>query len=154
MDILMELWAYAPDLKVKLLCLAFAAQIVLTIVAYSKLSKARIAAIKAGKVEPETFKATRDEPDELRVFSRAVANQFELPVIFYALVAASLALKVTSWLTVLLAFAFVVFRYLHLQEMTGRHNVFRRRRLFFRSVQIILLMLAEFVLSALLFAQG
>ena len=154
MNALTALWDFAPDLKIRLLCLALAGQVIVTLTAYFKLSKARMTAVKAKQVEPDVFKSTRDEPEQLRVFTRAVANQFELPVIFYALIAASLALRVSSWLTVLLAFAFVALRCVHLQEMTGENRVFRRRRLFIRGMQVVLLMLVELLLSTMLFAQG
>ncbi len=111
-------------------------------------------AAREKRVTAEVFKTTREEPDDLRVYSRAVANQFELPVIFYALVAAGLALSVSSQITIILAFAFLVVRIVHIREMIGEIRVMLRRRWFISSIQIIMAMTAEFVVSAVLFAQS
>ena len=83
MEALMMLWDFAPELKTKLLYLAIVGQIIITIYCYSAMSKARVAAVRGNRMQPENYKATVDEPDDLRVFTRAVANQFEMPVVFY-----------------------------------------------------------------------
>lgn len=154
METLSLLWTFAPDIKVKLLALAIAGQVIVTLRVYGGMSKARFAAVKAGEANPDTFKLTQNEPVSSAVFTRAVANQFELPVLFFAIVIASLALGSSSWLTVILAFAFVIAKAVHIREFTTTNTVLKRRKLFIRSVQVLMLMLAEFVISALLFAQG
>lgn len=146
------IWTAAADWKVKLLVLAFAGQMFLTILVYSSMAKARMSAGKAGKITADDYKIVGNEPEELAVYTRALANQFELPVLFYAVVLGGLALNCSSWLTVILAFAFVLARYLHVNEMTTTNKVMKRRKYFFRSVQIFMLMLAEFVFSALIYA--
>ena len=147
-------WTYEQGLVIRLLAVALVGQIAVTIWVYSQMSKARMTAALEKRVTAEVFKTTREEPDDLRVYSRAVANQFELPVIFYALVAASLALSVSSWITVILAFAFLGVRIVHIHEMIGENRVMLRRSWFIRSVQIVMAMTTEFVVSAVLFAQS
>ncbi len=151
MEQLLLPWAYEQGLVIRLLAVALAGQIALTIWVYSQMSKARMTAAREKRVTAEVFKTTREEPDDLRVYSRAVANQFELPVIFYALVAAGLALSVSSWITIILAFAFLGVRIVHIREMIGENRVMLRRRWFIRGVQIIMAMTTEFVVSAVLF---
>jgi len=148
------IWNFAPDLKIKLLCLAMAGQMAVAIYTYLALSKARVAASKAGRIKPEIYKATDGEPEDLRVLTRAVANQFEQPVIFYALLVAHLAVSTASWITVLLAWAFVLLRLVHAKEMTTTNAVFRRRRIFVRATQVLMVLMVEFVISTLLFAQA
>jgi len=153
METLSFIWTFAPDLKVKLLLLALAAQMALTIRVYLKMSGARVAAAKEGRVTTDMYKSTDNEPEDLRVFTRAVSNQFELPVMFYAIVIAGIAASMSSWITVVLAWLFIVFRVLHVNEMLAT-NVLKRRKIFIRGMQVFLLLLLEFVISTLLFAQA
>ncbi len=154
METLSLLWSFAPDIKIKLLYLALIGQMIITILAYSRMAKARIAAVKAERVDRDMYKATTDEPEDVRVFTRAVANQFELPVLFYVIVLAMLVSSVTSWITVILAWAFIVLRYVHFQEMTTTNTVLKRRKTFIRGTQTIMLMMAELVVATLIFVQA
>lgn len=152
MDALMLLWDFAPELKAKLLYLAIVGQIVLTIYCYSAMSKARVAAVRGNRLQPENYKATVDEPEDLRVFTRAVANQFEMPVVFYVLVLAGLMASAASWITVVLAWLFVLLRVVHVREMIGENVVLRRRKIFIQSARVIVLMVIEFVIALLFVA--
>ena len=152
MDALMMLWEFAPELKAKLLYLALIGQIVITIYCYSAMSKARVAAVRGNRVQPDNYKATTDEPEDLRVYTRAVANQFEMPVVFYVLVLASLMATTASWITVALAWIYVILRGIHAREMIGDNTVLKRRKIFIQSARIILLMVVEFVIALLVIA--
>ena len=152
METFMLLWDFAPALKTKLLYLAIVGQIIITIYCYSAMSKARVAAVRGNRISPDDYKATRDEPEDLRVYTRAVANQFEMPVVFYVLVLASLMAAAASWITVILAWVYVVLRWVHVQEMIGTNAVLKRRKIFIKSARVILLMVAEFVIALLFVA--
>ncbi len=154
MDMILAIWTFAPDLKAKLISLALILQMAIAIRCYMLMVTARMGAAKQGKIQPDQYKATVGEPEDVRVYTRAVANQFEMPVIFYALLIAGLALSVTSWLTVIMAFCYVALRVVHMREMTGENRVQKRRKVFIRSAQLIMLMMFEFLVSALLFAQA
>ena len=89
MELLLSLWTAAPEWKVRLIILALTAQMGMALLGYARLSKSRIAAVRAGKLNPEIYKAVGDdEPEDIRVFTRALANQFEAPVLFYATIIA------------------------------------------------------------------
>ncbi len=151
MDAILTLWTAAPELKTQLAVLAILANIALVIWCYSKMSKARVKAARAGTVDPEIYRAVGDaEPEDIRVYTRLVANQFESPVLFYALVITGLAIGVTSWITVILAFLYVILRIIHAREMAGDHNVLRRRKIFIRSFQVLLLLVIDLAVSTLL----
>ncbi|NRB29626.1 MAG: MAPEG family protein [Rhizobiaceae bacterium] len=152
MDALMMLWEFAPELKGKLLYLALIGQIVITIYCYSAMSKARVAAVRGNRVQPDNYKATTDEPEDLRVYTRAVANQFEMLVVFYVLVLAALMATTASWITVALAWIYVILRGIHAREMIGDNTVLKRRKIFIQSARIILLMVVEFVIALLVIA--
>ena len=151
MDTLALIWTAAPDVKVKLLLLAMAAQMALTIKCYMQMSDARVSAAKAGRVTTDMYKSTDNEPEDLRVYTRAVANQFELPVMFYAIIIAGIAASMSSWISVVLAWLFVFLRYLHVQEMLAT-NVLKRRKVFIYGMQVFLLMALDFIVSILFFA--
>ena len=148
------LWTAAPEIKVRLLALAIAAQACLAVWTYTKMSKARFKAAKAGEVQADIYKATQNEPEDLAVYTRTVANQFEMPVLFYAGIIGGIALGSSSWITVVFAFVYVFLRQRHAAEMVGGNIVLKRRKTFIRSAQVFLALLAEFVISAMLFAQA
>jgi len=151
MEFIASLWTAAPTLKIQLIVLAILLQVVITIWCYTQLSRVRVGAAKAGTVSPDIYKAVGDaEPEEIRVYTRLVANQFEAPVLFYVLVITGLAIGVSSWITVLLALIYVFLRYVHAKEMAGEHNVLRRRKIFIQSFRILLLMVIELAISTVL----
>ena len=154
MDSLMLLWDFAPTFKTKLLYLAIFAQMCLAIYAYAAMSRARLAAGREKRITADDYKATKDEPEDLRVFTRAVANQFEMPVLFFALVLAMLVASAHSWITVLLAWVYVLTRIIHMREMISSNRVKLRRNIFIYSARILLLMMLEFLLAILFIIQA
>lgn len=150
MEMIDPLWSFAEDWKVRILVLAVIANMYLAVRLYGVMSRKRIKAAKEGRVTVDTYRATQNEPEDVAVFNRAVQNQFESPVIFYALIAISLALGVSSWLTVILAIVYVILRWLHANEMIGEHVVLKRRKLFVRSIFVLLALMAEVTLSVML----
>jgi hypothetical protein len=152
MDMIEPLWTFAADIKVRVLILIVLAQMVLAVRLYSEMARQRFRAVKEGRVDKNVYKATQNEPEDVAVYSRVVTNQFEAPVLFFALIAMGFALNVTSWLTVVLALIFVILRWVHAAEMTGAHDVLRRRRIFLRSFQVLIVMMLEFAISAMLWA--
>lgn len=154
MEWIFSLWTFAPEFKAKLAVFLVLAQVFITIWCYTQLAKARIAAVKAGEIVPEDYKAVGDnEPEHVRVFTRLLANQFEAPVLFFAMIITGMALGITSWVTILLGALFIVFRIQHAREMTGEHVVLRRRKVFIRSMQCMSLMAFELAFSALFFLE-
>lgn len=153
MDGAMLLWDFAPALKNKLLYLAIFAQMCLAIYAYYAMSRARLDAGRAKRISADDYKATKDEPEDLRVFTRAVANQFEMPVLFYAVILAMLTASAHSWITVFLAWAYIIVRIIHMREMISTNRVKLRRNIFIYSARIMMLMMLEFLL-AIIFVIG
>jgi len=152
MDFIEPFWTAASDVKLRLLVLIVLANMVLTLRLYGLMARKRFKAAKEGRVTVDTYRATQNEPEDVAVYNRAVSNQFESPVLFYALIAISLALAVSSWLTVILAAAYVVLRWLHATEMTGPHDVLKRRKIFIRSITVLMALIAEVAISTLLWA--
>ncbi|MEL6504012.1 MAG: MAPEG family protein [Pseudomonadota bacterium] len=152
MELIEPLWTAAADVKLRLLVILVLANMFLALRLYGLMAKARFKAAKQGRVTVDTYRATQNEPEDVAVFNRAVVNQFESPVFFYAIIAIGLALDVTSWITVVLAGIYVVFRWMHGLEMVGEHKVLKRRKLFISGFYALIAMKAELFLSAMLWA--
>ncbi|MDN2568425.1 MAPEG family protein [Aquibium sp. A9E412] len=105
-------------------------QVALVYGVYALVSQRRIAAVKAGRARAAQFRDNRDEPDESLFAVNNLKNQFELPVLFYAL---CLALYVTGGVTILtltLAWLFVVARLAHAWVHVTSNRLQARRPIF------------------------
>lgn len=96
---------------------------------YALLVIRRAAVVRAGKVERIAFRENLAEPEESRVVNRAIANQFELPVLFYAVSVLLFMTEADNLVALVLAWIFVVARYVQAaMQLTGNLPL---RRLFF-----------------------
>ncbi len=87
---------------------------------YALLVVRRAAVVRAGKVERIAFRENLAEPEESRVVNKAIANQFELPVIFYAVSVLLFMTEADNIVAVVLAWFFVAARYLQVaMHLTG-----------------------------------
>jgi len=154
MELIDPIWTFAAEWKIRLLVLIVLANMILALRLYGVMSRKRFKAAKEGRVNTETYRATQNEPEDVAVFNRAVVNQFESPVLFYAIIAMSMALNVSSWLTVALAAAYVSVRWQHAHELIGEPAVLTRRKLFIRAFYVLLSIMAAFAPSPLLRARS
>lgn len=116
------------------------AQVLLTYVIYALGSFRRIGAVKAGKARASDFKVPSVEPEPSATALRNLSNQFELPVLFYAV---CLALYVTDGAgnaAVALAWAFVAARVAHSWVHVTSNRIRIRRPLFMLGYVINLLL--------------
>jgi hypothetical protein len=80
---------------------------------YVLLGLRRRQAVAGGNAKVSQFRENRDEPSESLFVRNALENQFELPVLFYAVCLALQASGAVDALTLSLAWLFVVSRYVH-----------------------------------------
>jgi len=99
-------------------------------VLYVWLTIARQRAVKSGQIESSCFVLGRDEPLEVARITRNLANQFELPLIFYALVVLLVALGQVTLFDVIAAWVFVAGRVAHTLVQTLTDNVPLRGQVF------------------------
>ncbi len=144
------LWSFQSAWITKLLVIILIVQMLLTVWLYTKMAKSRFAAVKEGLITRDDYKVVGNEPEQAAIFTRALANQFELPVLFYAVVITGMAIGVSSWITVMLAFLFVLARIVHAREMVGENQVMKRRAMFINSMRVFLLLMAELLISTLI----
>ena len=97
---------------------------------YVWLTVARQRAVRSGQIESSCFVLGRDEPLEVARITRNLANQFELPLIFYALVVLLVALGQVTLFDVIAAWVFFAGRVAHTLVQTLTDNVPLRGQVF------------------------
>ena len=97
---------------------------------YVWLTVARQRAVRSGQIESSCFVLGRDEPLEVARITRNLANQFELPLVFYALVVLLVALGQVTLFDVIAAWVFVAGRVAHTLVQTLTDNVPLRGQVF------------------------
>lgn len=122
------------------------AQVLLTFIAYLVMSKRRIAAVKAGEAKARDFEVPKD-PESSATAARNVANQFELPVLFYVVCLAFHQVGAVDRIALLLAWAFVAARVAHAWLHMTSNIVMLRRRLFIVGFVFVGLMWAWFAVA-------
>jgi hypothetical protein len=102
-------------------------QVALTLALMGWMASHRVTAIRSGAVRPRDI-ALREPnwPARATQIANCFHNQFELPVLFYVLVALILITRTNSTEFVLLAWAFVITRLVHAFIHTTSNRVDRR----------------------------
>jgi hypothetical protein len=118
------------------------AQVLLTMMMFIVLGARKARAVKAGKVDRQ--KAALDNrlwPGDVIKVSNNIANQFEVPILFYILCFVLYTINVAGTAAVVLAWLFVVTRYAHAWVHVGSNYVPVRMRLFMVGCVVVLAML-------------
>ena len=130
---------------------AVCAQVLLTMVIYLRLVRARFAGVK----DPETDRERMGFdpmawPMKSRLLSNSIVSQFELPVLFYVGVIFTYQFGAAGSVVAVLAWLFVAFRIVHAIIHTGSNRIQARFMAFFGSfvcVAAIWILLAAHVFS-------
>lgn len=89
--------------------------------------RGRVAAVTAGEVRIKDIALDNSKwPERLRKLGNNYQNQFELPVLFYAVVALLVATGRADGVSLVLAWAFVASRLVHSFIHVGSNNVVHR----------------------------
>ena len=83
-------------------------------------------------------------------FGDCFSNQFELPLLFYVLIALALPLRHVDFVMVLLAWVFVVTRFAHAGIFVTSNNLPQRGQAWFAGVLVLFAMWLYFALKILL----
>ena len=130
------------------LLLPMLAQIGWTILLYAWLTVARQRAVKRGEAAFARF-AVGDEPHHVARITRNLANQFELPVIFYAVVVLLVATGRVTRIDVIAAWVFVAGRVIHTLVQTLTDNVPLRGQLFLINFAAVIVLVVHVAMLAL-----
>ena len=125
----------------KPLLLPLLAQVALTFTVMIVMYRTRITEMKSKRIHPQTIK-TRAESKALLKASAPGAdnfsNLFELPVLFYTAILLTLILMVQDSILVILAWTYVVSRYLHSLIHVSYNQVMHRFAVFVFSCFVLL----------------
>jgi len=124
------------------------AQIGWTFLLYAWLTVARQRAVKRGEAAYPGF-AHGDEPHHVARITRNLANQFELPVIFYAIVVLLVATKNVTTIDVIAAWMFVAGRVIHTLVQTLTDNVPLRGQVFLINFAAVVVLVGHVAVLAL-----
>jgi len=89
-------------------------------------------------------------PHRATQIGNCFANQFEIPVLFYVLIAIALPLRRTDLVIVLLSWVFVVTRFVHAGIFVTSNDLNRRSLAWFAGVLVVFAMWVYFALKILL----
>ena len=89
-------------------------------------------------------------PAKATQIGNCFSNQFEIPVLFYALIALALPLHKTDLFIVLMSWVFVVTRFVHAGIFVTSNNVRHRGSAWFAGALVLLVMWVYFALKILL----
>jgi hypothetical protein len=91
-------------------------------------------------VHAAQFRENRDEPGESLVVKNSIANQFELPVLFYVCCVLLYITEADNIVSLALAWLFVVLRYVHAFVHVTNNRIRYRRPLFMGGVATLFAM--------------
>jgi hypothetical protein len=127
-------------------------QVLLTITVYGMLAVARARAVRSmdrQRGNPDLAMGRAVWPDDAVKRSNNQRNQFELPVLFYAVAAFALILKGADTLMIVLAWLFVLTRVLHAAIHIGPNKVRWRSPAFALGLLIVAVMWIKLLLHVL-----
>lgn len=123
------------------------AQVFLTFVIGLLTFKARTSAFKNQQVMPSYFKHNRGKaPEKMLRWGDNYQNQFELPILFYTLIALVLITKIDCTLLVVGAWLFVFSRLVHSYVHITNNHILYRLRSFMAGFIILLFMWVVFAI--------
>jgi len=112
-------------------------------------ASARTRSLTSGEVKFKDIALGKNWPDRAAQIGNSFNNQFQLPVLFYVLVAIALPLRHADLVFVLLSWVFVVTRFVHAGVFITSNNVKRRFYAWFAGVLVLLAMWLYFAIRIL-----
>lgn len=116
------------------------AHVALVVVLYLLLSARRMRAVREGRARPEQFRENREEPADSLLVRNSIANQFELPMLFYAVSILLYLVDADNPVTVAGGWLFVALRYAHAYVHVTSNRLRYRRPLFIAGMLVLVLL--------------
>jgi hypothetical protein len=111
----------------------------------------RTGAVKGGQTSLKDIALGQPNwPVRVAQIGNCFSNQFEIPVLFYLLIALALPLRHADLVIVLLSWVFVVTRFVHAGIFVTSNNVEQRGMVWFAGVLVLFVMWIYFALKILL----
>jgi hypothetical protein len=115
-------------------------QVFATLALYAVMSSVRVSAFKAGKATKDTYKYMDNEPEETRNYTRALANQFESPVLFYTGCLVAYVTNTATLIVVALAWGYALAKLVHVYVHATANRLKHRRPAFIVAFGLLVLM--------------
>jgi hypothetical protein len=124
--------------------------VALTFVLLVWMGAVRVAAVRRGEVRVRDIALGQSNwPPRVQQISNCYHNQFQLPVLYYALTILALFLRKADLLFVIMAWVFVVLRIVHAAIHVTSNHVGRRFQAFAAGAVVLLLMWVVFAVRIL-----
>ncbi len=138
-------------MSVQMVLLPVFIQIGLTFALLFAMAVTRTRSLSSGETRMKDI-ALREQnwPAKATQFGNCFANQFELPVLFYVLIAIALPLRHADLFIVLMSWVFVVTRFAHAGVFVTSNDVRPRSLAWFAGVLVLAAMWLYFALKLLL----
>ena len=137
----------------KLLILAVAAQVLLTMAIVVWMGFERVPRVARGEIAVKDIAVDRAAyPLRARLLSNSFDNQFQLPVLFYVAVLLALWNGGAGWVEAVLAWLFVALRYVHAAIHVTVNRVDQRFAVFAAGLVVLALLWVWLVLRLVLLA--
>jgi hypothetical protein len=112
------------------------------------MGRVRVASVKSGKVKISDIALGQDVwPDKIQQVGNCFHNQFELPVLFYALVGFVMLTKQSDIMMLGLAWLFAVLRYAHAYVHTGSNHLPSRFNVYATGMAVLVIMWVWFAIK-------
>ena len=122
------------------------AHVLLVYIVYLVMARRRYFAIKSGEAKAGQYRVRSTEPASSVTVANNLINQFELPVLFYALCLTLFVTNGVNYLTLALAWIFILSRYVHAWVHLTSNKLRHRSRVFFFGAVVLLLAWVLFAL--------
>jgi hypothetical protein len=138
-------------MSIPMILLPVFVQVGLTFALLLWMAGARGKALASGETKPQDIALRQPNwPARATAIGNCYANQFEVPVLFYVLIALALPLRHADLIIVMLSWVFVVTRFAHAGIFVTSNDVRTRSLAWFAGVLVLLAMWLYFALKILL----
>ena len=138
-------------MSVQMVLLPVLVQVGLTFALLLWMASARGQALKGRETSLKDIALRQPNwPEKATQIGNCYSNQFEIPVLFYVLIALALPLRHADLFIVLMSWVFVVTRFAHAGIFVTSNNVRQRGQAWFAGVLVLLAMWIYFALKILL----
>ena len=138
-------------MSIQMVLLPVFVQVFLTFALLMGMAVTRGQALKSGETRFKEIALRQPNwPARATAIGNCFANQFEVPVLFYVLIALALPLRKADLFIVLMSWVFVLTRFFHAGIFVTSNNVRQRGMIWFAGVLVLLAMWLYFALKILL----
>ena len=138
-------------MSIPMILLPVFVQVFLTFALLMGMATTRGHALSSGQTKPKDIALRQPNwPARAAQLGNCFANQFEVPVLFYVLIALALPLRHADLIIVMLSWVFVVTRFAHAGIFVTSNDVRTRSLVWFAGVIVVFVMWLYFALKILL----